>query len=213
MRCSIILLAITTAGGCAMDAGTTQYDNSAIAVCGGGLSSGVSAKIEAEYDKLKGGVDAGFVRYVKAVLDANGATQEKYDAYIKCVLEIDKRQRSERVYNLCIDRCDANSGSCERTITTAFNACIEDQMDGCLRDCRRRGFSRDECYAELCSWSDLDKKAKAYYTGICERSAHYRTQVSLCIDEAKTCRDSCSTDDASPMLYLENHEILSNFFR
>ena len=192
MKYAMILIVALGVSGCAFDSPISEESTSAIAVCGGGLSAGVSGAIEAEYERLTGGVDANFERYVKAILDANGATQEKYDSYLACVLEIDERQRADRSVSQCLGNCDSSSAGCELVTESVFNSCLKDRLDGCLRDCRRRGISRDECMGRMCSWTDMARQSRDYYTSICERNEDYRDQVDACVAQDTSCRNACT---------------------
>ena len=199
MKYFILVIWLLFLYGCSVvvpsDSQQAQNDASAIGVCGGGLEQGIKTSIEAEYEKVTGRLDAGFSRYIKTVLDANGVSEAKYDKYIKCVLEIDKRQREKLSRYLknqsCKNSCKTNKNSCEIKLSNEFDECISNQMSGCYRDCRRRGLSIDECRGKLCSWTDLDKKAKAFYTNVCNKKENYLELSSSCSGEFASCKTLC----------------------
>ena len=57
-------------------------------MCGGGLDDGVTAAVEGEFERLSARGIGEVRRSVKAILNANDVSNEKYDRYIECVLEI-----------------------------------------------------------------------------------------------------------------------------
>ena len=119
---------------------------SGISICGGGLDKGVSATIEAEYEKQKGNIDAGFKQYVHAVLDANGASEQKYERYINCVLEVDGRERKSKDKSMCRSSCDKNRTLCINDNKSTYNQCIRKGQSSCMVQCATvYGLSKSQC--------------------------------------------------------------------
>lgn len=119
---------------------------SGIAICGGGIDRGVSATLEAEYEKQKGNIDAGFKQYVYAVLDANGASEQKYERYINCVLEVDQRERKTKDKSMCIDSCEKSRNLCMSDNKATYNQCIRKGQSSCLVQCATVfGLSKSQC--------------------------------------------------------------------
>ena len=146
----ILFLALLLVSCKTIDVKTTDNNllTSGISICGGGLDKGLSATIEAEYkkQKLKGNIDAGFKQYVHAVLDANGASEEKYERYINCVLEVDGRERKSKDKSMCINSCDKNRTFCISDNEATYNQCIRKGQSSCMVQCATVfGLSKSQC--------------------------------------------------------------------
>lgn len=115
-----------------------NFVRSGISVCGGGLDSGVSATIEAEYEKQKGNIDAGFKEYVHTILDANGASEQKYEKYINCILTIDERERITHKSKQCKSDCNNAHVQCKKTIELEYLKCLRSGQAQCFRECKTK---------------------------------------------------------------------------
>lgn len=192
--CSLVLMT-----GCVRHPSLLEEVNepSAIGQCGGGIKSGATAGIEAEYKKLElaGGIDANFERYVKSVLDANGVSDEKYNSYIACILIIDERRRSEKASMLqremCTGACNNDKNSCDAESRQYFDLCIKDEMEGCYDDCRSHGISHNRCLGQHCAWTELPQWAKDFHINRCNRTDAYQEQITGCVVTNNTCRNEC----------------------
>ena len=109
----LMLVACARPSPLSSDPGST----SAIAMCGGGLDDGVTAAVEAEFERLSVRGITEFRRSVKAILNANDVSNEKYDRYIKCVLEIHRVrlevESDHKEAEACKDRCTSLNDSCQ----------------------------------------------------------------------------------------------------
>ena len=143
----LAFLLVSCGGSVVTQDGRDDLLHSGISICGGGLDTGVTATIEAEYEKYKGNIDAGFKQYVHAVLDANGVSEEKYELYINCVLTVDERDRISKEKAGCKSSCDRSRNQCISDKESAYTQCIRKGKSSCLVQCAVVfNLSKSQCY-------------------------------------------------------------------
>lgn len=167
--------------------GRNDLLHSGISICGGGIDTGVTATIEAEYEKQKGNIDSGFKQYVRAVLDANGASEQKYEKYIDCVLQVDERERQTRDRALCQSSCDRIKNQCISDKKSDYDQCIRAGHASCLIQCKTiYRLSKSECH-ENCNPN------KSYNIGVWERNHGCKSANNyLCNADYQECIENCN---------------------
>ena len=192
------LLTVLMLVGCARpsllssDPGST----SAIAMCGGGLDDGVTAAVEAEFERLSVRGITEFRRSVKAILNANDVSNEKYDRYIKCVLEIHRVrlevESDHKEAEACKDRCTSLDDSCQANNRKMFDVCISRELKGCIRHCKQIGlWPASECHARMCDWSSMSERAKEFHTQRCKLKEEYLEHTAECGSSYGQCVAAC----------------------
>ena len=136
----LMLVACARPSPLSSDPGST----STIAMCGGGLDDGVTAAVEAEFERLSVRGITEFRRSVKAILNANDVSNEKYDRYIKCVLEIHRVrlevESDHKEAEACKDRCTSLNDSCQANNRKMFDVCISRELKAAFVIARRSDF-------------------------------------------------------------------------
>jgi hypothetical protein len=159
--------------------------NQQLALCAGGLDQGLSATLNAELQKRGGNVTAEFAEYARGLIfsSSNIESSDKaamYSTYIDCVLKMRESQAAG-------DRCVAVKQGCMASANTMFQQCIKSQMRGCYRDCRRRGFSNDECVAGYCNYTKLSDTARQFYDNRCLTNEEYMDKEAECSEKYGLC--------------------------
>jgi hypothetical protein len=90
-----------------------------------------------------------------------------------------------------LSSCNSYESSCSTQTNKMFKSCISSQMSGCYRDCKRRGFSHDECTANKCSWSNLKESSREFYSDRCKQKNLYIEQEASCNIEFASCKKRC----------------------
>lgn len=153
-------------------------DRSGIAVCGGSLAPAVSANIESEYKKLATKVDDDFKQYVLTILTANNVNQEKYDAFMNCVLAVEEKEFTQFDLGQKTMACDDTRKQC-----VAENPdCVKQTKQTCFMDCEKNHrVSYDSCM-DNCAFGLLDKPiSKACVATV----ANCESAYTSCIDSIK----------------------------
>ena len=162
---------------------------SAIAVCGGGLDRQVTAKVEAEYQNLRGSAIADVRKRISAILNTDDASAEKYRAYLECVVKTHERLLEAHA---CPLRCQSLKDSCQAETKRRFDLCISQEIKGCVSHCKQfRIWSTAECVADKCNWASMSRKAKDFHTQRCRLKRSYIDHVAECESTYNDCRAEC----------------------
>lgn len=154
-------------------------NRSAIATCGGALAPAVSTNIDIEYKKLTAKVDENFKQYVHTVLTANNVSQEKYDAFMDCVVAVETRE-------LIPFEREQRRMACENARNQCANEnkdCLKQSKEACFGSCdTNMKLSRNVCMDE-CAFGNLDKSTSSK---VCVKHvANCEATYSACMDSVK----------------------------
>ena len=185
------LLPLVTLVACASWNSTSPdiHATSAIAICGGGLDHKLTAKLQAEYEHLRGSGSAEVRERIGTILNANKVPAEKYGAYLECVIEVHSRYFE---VSACKLRCQSLDDSCQAETKRRFDLCISDEIKGCVSHCKQfRIWSNSECIVDMCNWASMSQESKDFHTQRCTRKRSYINQVAECSSAYGDCIAEC----------------------
>ena len=202
MKKSILLLVALALSACAQPAliSSDRETVSPIALCGGVLGERITAAVEATYRNYSAGATTNVVHEIEGILRDNQVSEEKYNAYLKCVGEVhtgivDLRKRREAA-KTCNAGCEAEKASCDIESKKMFDLCIARELKGCISDCKQ--YVRDyglwhvnDCHTKYCNWNEMEDDTRALHIDRCNRRESYLEQVADCGADYHRCKASC----------------------
>ena len=202
LRTTALLLSLLVLAACAQP-GPKLSDRetiSTIAVCGAGLDERVKAAAEAVYSEHSIGGFAEISHHLKAVLDPNLGSSEKYKAYLECVKhrhdEITEARARQRKRDACKASCEATRNACDIESKRVFDSCIARELRGCISDCKQyvrkhRLWHVNDCHTDYCNWNKMKDDTKSLHVDRCMRRERYLEQVADCGSDYNHCLAAC----------------------